>query len=204
MAKKTNPHFQFSPKTKIVDQSTIYLMNQEGIDSIEHYIEIFEYLRSKEIGDEIRLVLSGPGGHLNTAIAFMNEIANSPAIVVAEILGSVASGHSMIALACDAIITHPGSSVMLHTFTGGNYGKGRDAEVSSQHTNKQMEEVFLEHIQGFMTETEIQDMLEINRDLYFTGQELRDRILKLYKFRNDNGMNKQGLVIEENNIDEQT
>ena len=63
-----------------------------------------------------------------------------------------------------------------------------------------MEEVFLEHIQGFLTETEIQDMLEINRDLYFTGQELRDRILKLYKFRNDKAQYHLWNVAEEGAI----
>ena len=198
MAKKNQePSFVFAPKTKIIDQSTIYLTNQEGIDSIEQYIDMIQYLREKEQGDEVTIVLSGPGGSLNTAIALMNEIAESKAIVIADIVGSVASGHSMIALACDAVITHPGSSVMLHTFSGGGYGKGKDGEIHLQHTNKQMEEVFLSHIQGFMTAQEIDDMLEVNRDLYFTGEDLRNRIKNLYKFRQETGTNKDGLVLYE-------
>lgn len=195
--RQQEPSFVFAPKTKIIDQSTIYLTNQEGIDSIEQYIDMIQYLREKEQGDEITIVLSGPGGSLNTAIVLMNEIAESKAIVIADIVGSVASGHSMISLACDAVVTHPGSSVMLHTFSGGGYGKGRDGEIHLQHTNKQMEEVFLTHIQGFMTAEEIADMLEVNRDLYFTGDDLRNRIKGLYKFRQETGINKEGLILFE-------
>lgn len=191
-----HPAFQFSPKVETIDKSTIFLTNQEGIESVENYLEIIEYLREKKEGDEITLSLSGPGGQLNTAIVLMNEIAECKAVIIADILGGVASGHSMIALACDVIVTHPGSSVMLHTFSGGNYGKGRDAEVASYHTNKQMEEVFTEHIQGFLSKDEISNMLEVNRDLYFTGEDLRNRIVDLYQFRTDNGLNKPNVVIQ--------
>ena len=201
---KAQQHFLFSPKTKVIDQSTIYLTNQDGIDSLENYIDLLEYFRSKEEGDEVTLVMSGPGGSLNTSIALMNVIAESKAIVIADVLGSVSSGHSMITLACDAIVTHSGSNIMLHTFSGGAYGKGMDGAASLQSANEQMREVFLDYIQGFMSPDEIDSMLEKNRDLFFTGDDLRQRILNLYKYRQDAGLNKGGMVFqfeEETSID---
>ena len=201
---KAQQHFLFSPKTKVIDQSTIYLTNQDGIDSLENYIDLLEYFRSKEEGDEVTIVISGLGGDLNTSIALSNVIAESKAIVIADVLGTVASGHAMVTLACDAIITHSGSNVMLHTFSGGAYGKGLDGASSLTSTNAQLREVLLDYVQGFMTEDEIDSMLEKNRDLFFTGDDLRQRILNLYKYRQDAGLNKGGMVFqfeEETSID---
>ena len=196
MAKNKQEHYVFYPKSKVIDQSTIYLTNQEGIESIENYVDLLEYFKSKEEGDEITLVISGPGGSFNTSIAIMTAIAESKAIVVADVLGSVSSGHSMITLACDAIIPHAGSSIMLHTFSGGAYGKGRDPQNSLEDANVQMREVFDEHILGFMSKEEIDSMLEVNRDIFFSGENLRNRIKSLYKYRQDNNLNKSNFVIE--------
>ena len=201
---KTTQHFLFAPKTKTIDQSTVYLTNQDGIDSLENYIDLVEYFRSKEEGDEVTLVLSGPGGSMNTSIALMNVISESKAVVIADILGSVSSGHSMIALACDVITVHSGSSIMLHTFSGGAYGKGMDSANSISSSNAQMREVFLDYVQGFLSEKEIESMLEINRDLFYTGEDLRNRILELYKFRQNLGINKPNVVMqfdEESSVD---
>lgn len=198
MAKKkiSTPHYEISLNPVVRDESTIYLCNSEGIDSPEHYIGLIDYLSKKTEDDFLNLVLVGPGGSLTTTIALISAVTASKAVVQADIIGDVSSGHAMLALACDTFKLYPGTSVMLHTFTGGTYGKGRDSIESIKYTELQLREILEANVLGFMTQEEIDNMLEQNRDKFFIGEDLQNRITNLLITRKNQGKLKPGVVVE--------
>jgi ATP-dependent protease ClpP protease subunit len=72
--------------------------------------------------DQIEVHLNSPGGDYFDGVAIANGLANHPANVVVHVDGLAASAASVIAMAGDEIIMHPGSQMMIHDAITGTYG----------------------------------------------------------------------------------
>ena len=82
---------------------------------------------------EIEVRLNSPGGDYFDGVALANALAEHPAKVTVHVDGLAASAASVIAMAGDEIVMHPGSRMMIHdalTLTIGNAGEhARAAEM---------------------------------------------------------------------------
>lgn len=74
-------------------------------------------------GDAIEVRLNSPGGDYFDGVAIANALARHPAQVTVHVDGLAASAASVIAMAGDHVVMHPGAQMMIHdalTMTIGN------------------------------------------------------------------------------------
>ena len=197
MAKKQKALFTFFNTPKVYNNYTFQLF--ENIGALPYYLEMLQFLKNEaSYEDTITIEVSNGGGHLFTGIELFYAIRTCPAIVTTKIIGEVASAASIIALAGDIITFQPGSSLMMHTYSSWHGGIGNSPVDSHANLDKSVKEFLHANITGFMSIEEMDRMMTINRDLYFSGEELNTRLISLYKSRQDLGQQKQGLELEFN------
>ena len=184
--------FTFFNTPKVYNNYTFQLF--ENIGALPYYLEMLQFLKNEaSYEDTITIEVSNGGGNLFTGIELFYAIRTCPAIVTTKIIGEVASAASIIALAGDIITFQPGSSLMMHTYSSWHGGIGNSPVDSHANLDKSVKEFLHANITGFMSIEEMDRMMTINRDLYFSGEELNTRLLSLYKSRQDLGQQKQGL-----------
>lgn len=78
--------------------------------------------------DTIEVHLNSPGGDYFDGVAIGNALAEHSANVVMHVDGMAASAASIIAMAGDDIIMHPGSQMMIHDALTMTYGNAAEHE----------------------------------------------------------------------------
>ena len=149
-----------------------YIM-AEIVNPIE-YNELCHLLRNATSKEVIRLHINTPGGRLDSATMIIDAIAASDAYVIGVLSGSVASAGTMIALACDELECSSYLEFMIHYFSGGTGGKGNEIKAHSNFIDKHMPMIFKKMYAGFLTNKEIEDMIE-GKDIWLNGDEVLER-----------------------------
>lgn len=145
----------------------------EIVDPI-NYNELCHTLREATSKEVIRLHINTPGGRLDSATMIIDAIAQSDAYVIGVLSGTVASAGTMIALACDELECSSYLEFMIHYFSGGTGGKGNEIKAHSSFINKHMPMIFKKMYAGFLTESEIDDVIE-GKDVWLNGDEVLER-----------------------------
>jgi ATP-dependent protease ClpP protease subunit len=104
-----------------VDTATVYIYDELGGWGI-WASELVPQLDALE-ASEIVVRLNSPGGDYFDGTAIANALAEHPARVTVHVDGYAASAASVVAMAGDEIVMHPGSRMMIHdalTMTIGN------------------------------------------------------------------------------------
>lgn len=135
----------------------------------------FQLLASAGHEDTITLQVITPGGLVDTAHLLCRAIRQTPATVIGYVGPTCASAGTAIILACDAWEVDEMSSFMIHTGSYGAYGKSGEVKAQVEHNHLLIERYIRNTYEGFLTEEEIERMLE-GKDFYFEGQELVDRL----------------------------
>lgn len=170
----------------------VYL--DQPITRANQYRNLVEFLATAGQDDLFELILNGPGGHLTTCVQLIHAIANTEAKVVGHLVGDIASAHSNIFMACHEHVVYPYSCMMVHTFSGGNYGKGEDLVRCAEAWAAQTKALYTDLFAEFLSEEELYMVLHGNNDRYFIGQDIVDRLQKVYAKRNEI---LQGMIAEE-------
>ena len=169
----------------------------EGIGGLESYLGMLDYLKNEASPEDyVTIEISNGGGSLFTGIELFYAIRNCPAIITTRVIGEVASAATIIALAGDIVSVPLGSSLMMHTYSSWHGGVGNSPVDSHSNLDKSIREFLHANINGFMSAEELDKMMEVNRDIYFSGEELNNRLISLYKHRQDTGMQKERLEID--------
>jgi ATP-dependent protease ClpP protease subunit len=98
-------------------------------DSIEAYItdtieepalynELCHTIRTAPASTTITLNINTPGGVIDSALMIIDAINSSAATTVAKLTGTVASAGTIIALACNKVITSNHLTFMIHNYSG--------------------------------------------------------------------------------------
>lgn len=148
----------------------------------ENYRELSTILMNAGPEDEINLFLNGPGGYLSTCAQLVNLIQNSDALVTAHLMGPIASAHTFIFLACNSWVVYPHSSLMMHSYSGGVYEKGKEIIKSALATQSFFEELVQEIYYPFLTEEEV-DMIIDGKDIHMQAKEVSKRLIPLVEYR---------------------
>ena len=162
-------HIPISKNGREIDA---YIM-AEIVNPIE-YNELCHLLRNATSKEVIRLHINTPGGRLDSATMIIDAIAASDAYVIGVLSGSVASAGTMIALACDELECSSYLEFMIHYFSGGTGGKGNEIKAHSNFIDKHMPMIFKKMYAGFLTNKEIEDMIE-GKDIWLNGDEVLER-----------------------------
>lgn len=152
-----------------------YLSGDVG--SPEEYIEWFDIIRNCGPDDVVKIHINSPGGDLYTAIQFLRVVADCPGTVVTSAEGACMSAATLIFMNADRYEVSPHSVFMFHNYSTGMYGKGGELYDSIMHERKWSENLMREVYKEFLTENEIQAILD-NKDIWMDGDEVADRITK--------------------------
>ena len=150
----------------------VYIMT-EIVNPIE-YSELCHLLRNANSKEVIRIHINTPGGRLDSATMIIDAIIESDAYIIGVLSGSVASAGTMIALACDELECSSYLEFMIHYFSGGTGGKGNEIKAHSNFIDKHMPMVFRKMYAGFLTDEEIEGMIE-GKDIWLNGDEVLAR-----------------------------
>ncbi len=144
------------------------------------FVEAINAIDNAEEHDSITIYLSGGGGCVSSTDAFLHaiETAQSRGVHVHCVAsGLVASAHTFIILACSSYECAAGTHFLIHNGSLGDGGSYNQFKASSQFFLKYMETRFREVYHHFLSEEELDDVLE-GKDLWLTAQQFSDRYQK--------------------------
>ena len=147
------------------------------IKESSEYIEWFDTIRHARADDTIKIYINSYGGDMFTGIQFMRVLAETEALVVCSVEGACMSAATMIFLCADQFEVTPHSMFMFHNYSGGTIGKGGEIYDQVRHERKWSERLLKEIYEGFLTDTEIQSLLD-NRDMWMDVDEVISRMEK--------------------------
>ncbi len=154
------------------------------IESPECYIDMFDIIRHSRYDDTVKIYLNSYGGDLFTAIQFLRVLSEAEATVVVSIEGACMSAATLIFLAADQVEITPHSSIMIHNYSSGTMGKGNEMLYQVQHERKWSEKLFTEVYEDFLTDKEVQAVLD-GKDIWLDSDEVLDRMKKRAEIRKE-------------------
>lgn len=163
---------------------TLYLDNEIGAPS--EYRDHMEALESAAEWDEVRLVISSPGGRLDAGLMLINGIKACRAPVTAHIhdqCGSMATG---IALACDNWMLGDFAYFFVHTASWMAYGKDSEIRSQVQFMDKRIDKFLHDMYDGFLSPEEI-SLVSKGQDMWINAQELGERLANYQEHREEQG-----------------
>lgn len=163
---------------------TLYLDSDIGAPS--EYRDHMEALESANEWDDVRLVISSPGGRLDAGLMLINGIKSCRAPVTAHIhdqCGSMATG---IALACNNWMLGDFAYFFVHTASWGTWGKDSEIRSQVQFMDKRIDKFLHEMYDGFLSSEEIA-LVSKGQDMWIDSEELEQRLSAYQEHRESQG-----------------
>lgn len=154
----------------------IYLSNT--IAYSEYYTEFIDLLSNLESYNTVTIHINSNGGVIYSAFMIVDAIINCEAEITAKVSGIVASAATVIALACDEIITSRFLSFMIHNYSTSTEGKGHEIKAYQNFTDRELNRALTEIYNGFLTEKEMNEVIE-GRDIWLNEDEVQERWTKM-------------------------
>lgn len=168
---------RFSTKP-VISIHEFYLLG--NIESADEYIDWFDTMRHAGKNDVIKIYINSYGGDMFTAIQFLRVLNETEATIIVSVEGACMSAATMIFMCADNIEVSDHSMFMFHNYSGGTIGKGGEMLDQLQHERVWSEKLLRSVYEDFLTEAEIQAMLN-NKDLWMDGIEVMKRLKKKAK-----------------------
>lgn len=151
----------------------------EEIKSPSYYRNISQAIRDAGEHDVIQFIINSPGGRLDGLETLLSSIWMSEASTEAYILGECHSAASILVLNCDSVFVSPCASMLVHSIRFGAAGKGADVLGHVDHVYKSAEKLFRETYAGFLSDTEMNRVLD-GYEMWLDADEINRRLnLKL-------------------------
>lgn len=147
----------------------------EDIGPPSKYRDLINILYMAGEHDQINILINSCGGYMSTAIAIIEAIKASDAMVRAIIVGECHSAASIIAMNCHEIVVTDSAYSMVHT---ANYGAGGSTQNVKSHTDfstKFINSIIDQTYKGFMNDEEIVD-LKKGVEFWFDCEQIRERL----------------------------
>jgi ATP-dependent protease ClpP protease subunit len=140
-----------------------------------NYIDMFDIIRHSRYDDTVKIYVNSYGGDLFTAIQFLRVLSESQANVVVSIEGACMSAATLLFLSADSVEITPHSSIMIHDYSSGTFGKGGEMHRQIQHERKWSETLFREVYEDFLTEEEITSVID-GKDIWLEADDVMQRM----------------------------
>lgn len=154
------------------------------IEEPECYIDMFDIIRHATRDDVVKLYINSCGGNLFTGIQFLRVLSETNALVVVSIEGACMSAATLLFLAADQVEITPHSSIMIHNYSGGTFGKGNEMHLQIQHERKWAEHLFREVYEDFLAPDEIQSVID-GKDIWLDSDDVLERMQKRADIRKE-------------------
>ncbi len=177
--KQSEMYLSFAKRTHVTHQISVHI--DEPIRSAKYYRSVVQELGDLTENDEVIFRISSPGGDLNGLVALIEAIRNCDADILAVITGQAHSAASMLALSCPNVAITPSANMLVHFVSFGSGGKAWDVVSHVHHTVDYSTAIFKEIYQGFLTEEEMQNIIE-GKELWLQAPEIEERLIKRQEF----------------------
>jgi ATP-dependent protease ClpP protease subunit len=167
---KKRTHFHPRPVANVHE---FYLSGE--IKRSEEYIDWFDAIRNCGPNDVINIHINSYGGDLFTAIQMIRVLGECPGTVITSVEGACMSAATMIFLCADGYEVSGHSMFMFHNYSGGTIGKGGEMYDNIIHERKWSEKLLRDIYADFLTEDEIESILN-NKDIWMDGEEVIKRL----------------------------
>lgn len=145
------------------------------IEDYKQYQDLINTLKVAEEHDRIVIYLNCPGGDLYISIQIINAIRASRATVVTSMDGQVCSAATLIFLSGNEYIVNKHCSFMIHNYSEGVFGKGNEIISRVKHATDWFEKLTYDIYGGFLTDSEIKDVLE-GKDIWLDSEQVLERL----------------------------
>jgi ATP-dependent protease ClpP protease subunit len=105
----------------------------------------------------------------------LRVLSESQANVVVSIEGACMSAATLLFLSADSVEITPHSSIMIHDYSSGTFGKGGEMHRQIQHERKWSETLFREVYEDFLTEEEITSVID-GKDIWLEADDVMQRM----------------------------
>tara|TARA_R110002074_G_scaffold123683_1_gene259391 strand:- start:14361 stop:15011 length:651 start_codon:yes stop_codon:yes gene_type:complete len=160
---------------------TYDLYLHDTIEGPDKYINWNQLFRSAGPNDVIYVHINSYGGQINTAIQMMRAMRETEATIVTSIEGACLSAATMIFLCGDLCEVSDHSQFMVHTYSGGSFGKGSEIISQVTHDSEWISELMHDVYAGFFTKKEIDDIIA-GVDMWVTPDDVVMRLNKRAEF----------------------
>jgi ATP-dependent protease ClpP protease subunit len=171
----------FHVSYKPVNAGIFNLYLYDEIESAEQFIPAIEALDAAGDNDIFRIYLSTPGGSLDATDTFLDAVRKTQARVVTFASGGVHSAGTVILLNSDEFFLSDNFNALIHNGGCGSGGKYSDFKAHAQHNVKYMETVLRETYEGFLTDVEIDALIE-GKDFWMDASEFGERFERRNEF----------------------
>ena len=151
---------------------SIYLT--ESIEAPSVYNELCHKLRDLGPRDEAHLYINNGGGVIDSIVMVVDAMRHSEAEMHVHISGSVASAATFPVMYADVLHVAPFTHFMIHNYSGGFGGKGKEAKDQMDFVNEEIGKTFKEIYKGFLTDEEIEKVID-DKDKWMGTEEVLAR-----------------------------
>ncbi len=147
-----------------------------------HYTKMIHTIQQAGSEDAIHIHLNTEGGYLTTGVQIINAMKYSPAEIICSIEGEAHSLGSLIFLAADQFLVHDNSQMLIHNFTGGVVGKGKESADEMAATLKWFNILTHKYYIPFLSDRELKDVLN-DKDMWLHSDDIRKRLTKMIRIK---------------------
>lgn len=153
----------------------IYLY--DAIESPRQFTGAVEVLQAAGEGDTVFIHLHTPGGSLDATDTFVQAMRECEARIIVKASGGVHSAGTVILLEADEFSLSENFTSLIHNGACGSGGKFNEFKAQAKHTEAYMERVMRNTYEGFLTEDEIDALID-GKDFWFFAEEFIERCQK--------------------------
>ncbi len=154
----------------------------EEISNPSKYRELIHTLLMSSEHDQFIFMINSPGGYLSSALAIIETMKSSEALIRANLFGECHSAASMIALNCDEIMVSDSATMLVHTASYGTEGQSGNVRAHVDFSSKRIKSIIEDTYSGFMTSNEIAD-LHKGMEFWFDSKEIGKRLINRLKYK---------------------
>ena len=161
----------------IIQQGNTYeVYLTDAIEAPAEYNQLIYLLKNLEHYHTVNIFINNGGGSVDSAFMIRDAILNCQATTIAHLSGTVASAATVIGLSCDDLKVTPFLSFMVHNYS---HGTGNDSGNRIKNyvdfTDRELKRAFRSIYKGFLTEEEMMDVTERDKEIWLNELETTDR-----------------------------
>ena len=152
-----------------------YLINE--IEDIKDYLDFLREIENTKPTDLVKVHINCYGGAMDVAWNLCDALQRCEAPVHVIVEGACMSAATLIMLTGNSWYVAPHAVVMVHSWSGWNYGKWNEQKEYHDFAKLFREKQFREVYKNFMSENEL-DLCLQGKDYYFDADETAERLNK--------------------------
>lgn len=168
----------YCPIVKKKNIVEVYLT--DVIDTPDNYNELVHTLNNASKKHTIKIFINNGGGAVDSAFMLVDAIKSTKAKTVAYLSGTVASASTIIALSCSDIVISKYLAFMIHNYShSSGHNSGNAVKNYVDFTDKELKRAFREIYSGFLSNKEIDDVVTMDKELWFNEIDVAKRWSKI-------------------------